>query len=506
MQILNTYSPFRTNPITADLAFSLRTSPNGPEATEILINHSPQLIRMKKLLTITLCLALAGLKAQQNVGIGTNTPAASALLHINSTSKGLLIPRLTSAQRSAISSPANGLQVYDTNTNSFWFYKANAWVELGAGGGGSNAWAASNNNISNTNAGNVGIGTNVPFYKLEVNGNGAFAGSAVTYGFNGQSTLFGGGVLKLSSAASASVTNSVLIDGNQVQAYYMDAGQQDEFSNTLLLNALGGNLGIGTSSPVANSRVTIQTIADFNTALTLKNPSGTARFDAYIGGPANGNSISMGTPGAMPIAFYINGVNRLFLNDNGYVGIGVNSPSFSKLEIRIGNEERGWAVGTPFYNMHTFLGGAGRSANSEGCYLGTSGVVTGGAAVPLHFFTNAQWAQMTLLPNGNVGIGTTDPTYKLSVRGNIRSNEVVVETGWADYVFNEGYNLTPLEEVEQYILQHKHLPNIPSAAEIEQKGLSVGDTQKRMMEKIEELTLYIIQLKKEMAAIKSSIN
>jgi hypothetical protein len=105
---------------------------------------------------------------------------------------------------------------------------------------------------------------------------------------------------------------------------------------------------------------------------------------------------------------------------------------------------------------------------------------------------------MLIKQNGNVGIGTTNPTYKLSVNGNIRSKEVVVETGWADYVFDETYPLRPLSEVADFIRLNKHLPNIPSAKEIEQNGLSLGETQKKMMEKIEELTLYIIELKKEM--------
>ena len=56
---------------------------------------------------------------------------------------------------------------------------------------------------------------------------------------------------------------------------------------------------------------------------------------------------------------------------------------------------------------------------------------------------------MTITGDGNVGIGTSNPTYKLSVNGNIRSKEVVVETGWADYVFDEQYKLSPLEEVER---------------------------------------------------------
>ena len=107
--------------------------------------------------------------------------------------------------------------------------------------------------------------------------------------------------------------------------------------------------------------------------------------------------------------------------------------------------------------------------------------------------------------NGNVGIGTVTPSYKLSVNGNIRSKEVVVESGWADYVFHDDYKLRSLDEVEKYIATHKHLPNIPSAKAIDQEGLQLGDMQKRMMEKIEELTLYLIRQEKKINELQRAL-
>ena len=109
--------------------------------------------------------------------------------------------------------------------------------------------------------------------------------------------------------------------------------------------------------------------------------------------------------------------------------------------------------------------------------------------------------------SGQMGLGTTNlGSYKLSVNGNIRTKEVVVENGWADYVFDKKYKLLPLDEVEKFIQLNKHLPNIPAAKTVEEKGLSLGDMQRRMMEKIEELTLYIIELKKEIDTLQSTTN
>lgn len=105
---------------------------------------------------------------------------------------------------------------------------------------------------------------------------------------------------------------------------------------------------------------------------------------------------------------------------------------------------------------------------------------------------------------GEVGIGTFNTLgYKLAVNGTIRANEVIVETGWADYVFEENYKLRSIDEMEAFVKANKHLPNIPKASEIENNGLKVGETNKVMMEKIEELALYIIQLKKEIDVIKA---
>ncbi|MFL9485703.1 hypothetical protein ACI6Q2_23170 [Chitinophagaceae bacterium LWZ2-11] len=106
--------------------------------------------------------------------------------------------------------------------------------------------------------------------------------------------------------------------------------------------------------------------------------------------------------------------------------------------------------------------------------------------------------KFTIMDNGNVGIGVPIPTDKLSVNGNIRSKKIIVtQTGWPDYVFDSAYTLTPLAHVEQFIKDNKHLPDVPSAKEVADKGLDIGDNQAVLLKKIEELTLYMIEMKKE---------
>ncbi|MES2458836.1 MAG: hypothetical protein V4594_25005 [Bacteroidota bacterium] len=105
---------------------------------------------------------------------------------------------------------------------------------------------------------------------------------------------------------------------------------------------------------------------------------------------------------------------------------------------------------------------------------------------------------MAIGSTGNVGVGTTTPTEKLSVKGKIRAQEIKVETaGWADFVFAKDYKLPSLQATEQHILANGHLPGIPSAAEVAKDGIELGEMNKKLLQKIEELTLYLIEIKKE---------
>lgn len=105
-----------------------------------------------------------------------------------------------------------------------------------------------------------------------------------------------------------------------------------------------------------------------------------------------------------------------------------------------------------------------------------------------------------------MGIGTTNlGTHELAVGGSIHAEEIVVETGWADFVFEDDYQLRPLGEVAAYIDQHGRLPEVPSAAEVAAKGVPLGEAQTVLLQKIEELTLYILELDRELRALKESL-
>jgi len=113
---------------------------------------------------------------------------------------------------------------------------------------------------------------------------------------------------------------------------------------------------------------------------------------------------------------------------------------------------------------------------------------------------------ITVTQEGFVGIGTSKPQSLLSVNGTITSKEIIVTVdGWADYVFEKDYKLPSLASVEKYIKEKGHLPEIPSAKEVKENGVNVAEMNAKLLQKIEELTLYVIEQQKEINDFKKQI-
>ncbi len=109
--------------------------------------------------------------------------------------------------------------------------------------------------------------------------------------------------------------------------------------------------------------------------------------------------------------------------------------------------------------------------------------------------------------NGNIGIGTPAPQAKLDVRGKIIANEVEIKAlSGADFVFKPDYNLMPLAEVETFVKENQHLPEIPSEKQMIENGLNVNEMQIKLLQKIEELTLYVIELEKQNKNLQHQVN
>ncbi|MEL4309121.1 hypothetical protein [Joostella sp. CR20] len=220
------------------------------------------------------------------------------------------------------------------------------------------------------------------------------------------------------------------------------------------------------------------------------------------------------------IYFFNKGINHLMtITPSGNVGIGTTNPN-QKIHVdgavgigrMAGNFPEGLkieyvdgGVGTTIFKHNRWGGDIYFKRNSPSgerkqFFFGGSGnhimtIYNGNDEVKVKLNSGGN----SYLNGGNVGIGTTTPDAKLTVKGNIHTQEVKVDLAGAvapDYVFKDDYNLKTLEEVETYINENGHLPNVLSAKTMEEEGINLKEMNLKLLEKVEELTLYVIELKK----------
>lgn len=192
----------------------------------------------------------------------------------------------------------------------------------------------------------------------------------------------------------------------------------------------------------------------------------------------------------------------------GYVGIGTTAPG-AKLSFNNVNDGSNLADGITWYNPSPLVygiyrtPGAWSSPNYQQLKLSfDTGIILDPGSSYGKSYVDVQGAGLRVT-SGNVGIGTLNPDFKLTVNGKIKAEEIqVVVDVPADYVFEEDYNLKPLEEVEKFVKEHKHLPGMPDAQSLITNGWQVGEMNNKLLEKVEELTLYLIEIKKELDQVK----
>lgn len=213
---------------------------------------------------------------------------------------------------------------------------------------------------------------------------------------------------------------------------------------------------------------------------------------------------------------------------SGKVGIGTTSPTTSlhiaspnnQIQLRlspVGGE--GLSNSSPsiidfFSTFDKFPADQGprRTASIKGAF---SGGAWGAEILSFHVGKNGAndigsepLERMRIDGNGNVSIGTTDPRgYKLAVNGSVIASSVTVKTygNWPDYVFLPAYNLKPLKEVSAYIAKNGHLPEVPSQVDVAEMGINLGEMNKLLLKKIEELTLYLIEKDKQVEKLEQRL-
>ena len=192
--------------------------------------------------------------------------------------------------------------------------------------------------------------------------------------------------------------------------------------------------------------------------------------------------------------FRINGETKLMINELGNVGIGTIKPDMA-LSIDGG-------IGLFRNNQYPTDYSIGFLKYEDGLILGNSS-----SSDPIRFQTNSI-DRLYIDNNGNIGIGTSlTGTHKLAVEGSIGAREIQVEVnGWSDFVFGNDYDLRSLEETEKFIIENKHLPDIPCQKEVDKKGINLAEMDAKLLQKIEELTLYLIEQNKINQALQEKVN
>lgn len=482
-----------------------------------------------KLTVLVLLVSAIGANAQtENVGIGTTAPDESAVLDIQSSSKGLLIPRMFLSERNQIVNPAKGLLIYQTNENQgFYFFNGKDWAELSPNEAKSiaadpNDWTTSgNSNITTTSPGNslgttnfIGT-TNAAPIVFKTTASGRLSGfisptnTNVSFGYRAMEKLGSGtsftGVFNTAigtEAMFANTTGSNNVSIGMKSLYVNTTGLNNVAIGTQALTAnIGGsgNLAFGYQSMRSNTggnnnlALGLWSLRDNSTGSTnvgigygalAKNTSGTG--NTGIGA----NTLQANLTGTDNTAFGLNAGYSAIGSGSVFLGrsAGYNEVGSNKLYVANSPDANPLIKGDfADKNLRINVGANNGTANNA--------TTTGYMAIG-NFDAETPMA----IPSG----------YRLVVESGILTEKIkvalkssTVGADWADYVFEPDYKLMSLEEVENFTKENKHLPNVPSADEMVASGLDVAQTSKMFMEKIEELTLYMIELNKEVKALKA---
>jgi hypothetical protein len=450
---------------------------------------------MKKYFLFTVLLIAIKIVSAQSVGIGTSTPNPSAQLDVASTTKGILIPRMNEAEKNAIPTPLQGLLVFNITTNSFQYYNGVSWINISHSGiinGTSNKvakfnspWGLTANTLITDNGDGVAINTNnaLPnssaLLDITSNNKGLLIPRMTSTERNAIAAPVKGLIVYDSTTNNFSFYN-----GTAWTDLNSSGGSNWSILGNNIYNSNTGNVGIGASTPSA--KLTVNGDALIATGLSIGTTTRAAKLDVT----------GAGTTSATNTLLLRNslGDTLLRMQDNGRMGIGYNG-IYGRL-INLGG------TGINFYTANeTAFGGAIFPTD-------TSLVLWSDSGPSDYLILQPSW--------GNTGIGTYSPNAKLHLNGRMLignstirpatnyelsvDGEVIAEgfttmnsNSWPDYVFEKNYALMPLEQLKEYIKTNKHLPGVPDAATLEKKGINLGEMTKKLMEKIEELTLYIIK-------------
>jgi hypothetical protein len=357
---------------------------------------------------------------------------------------------------------------------------------------------------------NVGIGTTTPVRNLHIHrgGTGVYTGMMFSNEASGQTANNGFHVGMQFQADAPGNRYALVLMKDSIP---LRIGTSNDFSHMVLSSF--GNLGIGFTNPTerleVDGNIRLRGTGATNKRIIIRNGANNADVASF--GQLNDNVVSIAhhTGGLQYSKFYFDvanekmGVGASPGTNDGKILVNYNSstgnPHLTLRESALGDYGR-----LEFANL-----GATRTWHIAGQVVAGEGT-TNRANDILNIWNSSGGDILSIRGDRRVSINTTLPAtgYALSVDGKIICEELKVQLSgsWPDYVFNDTYNLLPLPQLAKYISENKHLPGIPNAAQVEKEGISIGDMQKRLMEKIEELSLYMLQQQKQLDAQQQIIN
>lgn len=440
--------------------------------------------KISKLILSLVALILAGQANAQkdNVGIGTTRPDQSAALDVSSTNKGFLMPRLTLQQRNSIQNPAQGLIIYQTDMLSgFYFYDGKEWKALSgmekSVAGTDGDWTLGGNITSATDF--LGTINSQPLYFKTAN---TWSGVISPSGTNATTAL---GYLAAPRIATTAVYNTGV--GYGVLGH-LNAGNVTGSSNTVVGSESMSKITSGSGNVAIGARALQEvTTGGKNFALggfALQQLQ-TGNDNVAIGYGALATANSAATNSNIAIGAYA------LTNNQGGANVGIGAAAG---EFKSGNGN--------VYIGHNAGRVAVATTENNKLYIANSNTPN-----PLIYgdFV-AKFISVGDVPDAKRGAIASSGQYGLLVQKGILTEKIKVATmtssDWADYVFEKDYKLMSLEEVESFIKENKHLPNVPTTSEMISDGNDLQKTDAKLLEKIEELTLYMIEMNKEIKALK----
>ena len=408
-----------------------------------------------------------------SIGIGTTTPGRTMEVRTGAQNGGLRVTQTTSGY--------SALELYNLTSGGHNYALVSTGSANGEGSGGFGVYdyTTGSDKFFINAAGSVGIGTNTPFSKFDINGINSTSGVIANFANGTYKTFF--------TAFTPAGAYNGLVQTNDNAIIWDNGTNGNGVTNGLVLSAWNGAGGVRIN---ANGATSVNCSNGITSSPFVVQKSGVNLFQVDPSGNvgANGNIVLNNNPGGSPVTNA-----QLYLKTWGGVSADANHGLGYFASY---NNGAGTSVGIDGPVLYGYSGGAlGYTAG------GPKFALRWDNAGKVYIGSKKQDASQT----GNHSSALLQVNGDVVVGSSTSANIYVTQNYWADFVFDKNYALMPLNEVENFYNENHHLPNVPTTKEIQENGNNLGQTDAVLLQKIEELTLYMVKQQKEIETLKKQV-